>query len=145
MHRNLRSLRPSVMVPLCDSFSSRHLFGHPKVKAVLQQCLWPKKHSIQKIVRIVLVYSSRYTSYVQIFRIVLAYSARAYLSVYICGTIKCGNKMMAYCPRYHLRGQILARHPFLLDFHILGTYSGATLVSTRGVHAHIFFGTMLLR
>ena len=42
-------------------FSSWHLFGHPKLEAVQQQCLWSKKRtgSIKKIVRIVLVYSAR--------------------------------------------------------------------------------------
>ena len=107
--------------------SSWHVFGHPKLKAVQQQCLWPKKHSIQKIipgtkyVRIALVCRTRYTSYVQVMRIVLEYSAVAYIIVHICGTVKCGNKMMAYCPRHYLRGQLVASHPLFLDFHILGT------------------------
>ena len=69
-----------------------------------------------------------------------SYSARDYIIVYICGAIKCGNKMMAFCPRHYPRGQIAARHPsFLSDFTFgtwwsyIGHHTGCT---------HIFFGTM---
>ena len=46
---------------------------------------------------------------------------------------KRGNKKMAYFAWHHLRGQIVARHLFLLDFPTW-EHSGPTLVSIRGVH-----------
>ena len=97
---------------------------------------------IQNMVRIVLVYGTRCTSYVHIIRYRSRIQCQACIIVYIGGTIKRGNKKMAYFAWHHLRGQIVARHLFLLDFPILGTQWANFSLHTRGTP--IFFGTMLL-
>ena len=109
------------MVPLCDSFFFLAFIWPPKAKGCATAVPMAKKHntwSIKKNVRIVLVYSTHYTSYVQITRIVVVYSARAYIIVYICGAIKCGNKMMAYCPLS--QGSDSGETPLFVGFSHLG-------------------------
>ena len=96
---------------------------------------------IQNMVRIVLVYvpgaHHTYILYVSFSYIVQGMYYRIYLR-----NNKRANKKMAYCAWHHLRGQMMARHPFLLDFSILGNIVANFMLHTKGTP--IFFGTKLV-
>ena len=102
-----------------------------------QECLWPKT-MVSKIVRIVLVFSTRYTSYVLIIRIVLVCNARVYIFVYIGGTVKCGKNMMACCLRHYIQGSDSGETPLFVGFSHLGNIVEQHW-SPYGVYTHFLW------
>ena len=119
--RQYKLLRPNVIVPLCGPFIFPTFISLTKDQG---KHLWPKQHSTcmySNMVRIIPVYGTRCTSYVHIIRYRSRIYCQACIIVYIGGTIKRGNKKMAFFAWHHLRGQIVARPLFLLHFPIIKT------------------------
>ena len=131
------------MVPLCVSFLFLgHLFGHPKLKPVQQQCLWPKnktKHNIRKNC----TYRSRVYYPVYVIRTNYTYRSRIWCQgIYYRIYLRNNNKMRQQ--DYGVPGIVLATTiisgvrswrdtPFCWIFRSWER-SGATLVSIQGVH-----------
>ena len=137
----LKGLRPHVMVPLCGSLVFLFFIWPPKVYGLCNSSALGKnlQHpSLFQAFYFVLVCSTRCTSYqVRTFftHESFSYSTGACIIVYICGKIKrlkdCSGVL--YSPLSQGVRYVMARGPFLLDFHILGTLwtNIGTLVSIQ--------------
>ena len=115
-------VRPSVIVTSCDCFFFLAFIWPPKAKGC-NSSTYGQINIIFKKLHVSFSYTCRvpgirdtYTIYVS-----FSYKVSGHKTIVsnICGTIRCGNKMMACCPGHYLRGQIVAT-PFFVAFSHLG-------------------------